>query len=242
MEKKPAQPVKGLIDGLEVLQALAMSPGKASGKDLSEELGLEVTRVNRLLGTLAHLGLAHRTRDRKYIAGSGMHILAAHAIFGSGIMSSSLEHLQKLEKEGCLVAMGVLWKDRVSYLYHHTPGTPVIDAVGRMTLFPATQSSIGMALLAELDKKEVRSIFRGRSIPGYRNSTELLKQLDAVRKDGFAEVHEEHHTVAVTVGEPAFAAVAFSGKFNKKQIPGLVRKLKAAAGNIMSDLNSSKEK
>lgn len=241
MKQKPAQPVQGLIDGLEVLQALAMSPGKVSGKELAGELGLEVTRTNRLLGTLAHLGLAHRTRDRKYIAGSGMHVLAAHAIFGSGIMGISIDHLQELEKEGLLVAMGVLWKDRVTYLYHHTPDAPAINAVGRMTLFPAAKSSIGLSLLARLEKKEVRNIYRGREVEGYKNVTELLKALEKVKTDGFAEVRQDYHSIAVPVGEPAFAAIAFSGNITKKQIPGLVEKLKVTAGKIIIDLNSIKK-
>jgi len=54
----PAQPNLSLINGLTCLQELIASPSLVGSRELARRLGLEPTRVNRLLGTLAQLGLA----------------------------------------------------------------------------------------------------------------------------------------------------------------------------------------
>src|SRR5687767_1336816 len=119
----PAQPNQSLIDGLTVLQALAVAAGPVGGRALARELNLEPTRVNRLLKTLAFLGMAEQTSDRKYFPGPGMHILAARALYGSGLVTRAMPYLEQLvARYDRVVALGVLWRDQVSYLYHWQPG------------------------------------------------------------------------------------------------------------------------
>ena len=67
----PHQPILGLIDGIEVLQFLSASAKECSGTLISKELGIEKTKVNRILKTLAYLGLAHQNNGRKYAADVG---------------------------------------------------------------------------------------------------------------------------------------------------------------------------
>jgi len=237
MTKLPAQPVQGLIDGLAVLRALAMGPDPVSGKALAAALGLNATRVNRLLKTLAHLGLAHRTRSRRYTCGPGMHVLAAQALFGSGLIRAALPHLEALGCTKKIVALGVLWRDQVSYLYFHSPGSPPLEALGRAALFPATRSSIGMVLLAELTDEEIRAVFRGHRIPGRTGGIRgLLRDLHTIRGQGFAEVKLAGHTMAVKVGNPAFAAIALSGRTPAQGVPEQVALLREKAALIEQEL------
>ena len=78
-----AQPNQSLIDGIAVLQALAVSPDPVGGRELARRLGFEPTRVNRLLKTLAYLNIARQTADRRYAPGPGMTVLAAQSLFAS---------------------------------------------------------------------------------------------------------------------------------------------------------------
>ena len=81
-----AQPNQSLIDGIATLQALAMSPEPIGSRELARQLGIDSTKVNRLLKTLAYLGIARQTANRKYTAGPGMHVLAAQSLFASGLI------------------------------------------------------------------------------------------------------------------------------------------------------------
>ncbi len=230
----PAQPNQSLIDGLAVLQALASGGQAVGSRQMARELGLEATRVNRLLKTLAHLGIAMQTPDKQYVPGPAMHVLAAQAMFGSGLLRRAIGPLEGLAKFNMSVAMGVLWRDQVAYLYHATPRSKPADALGRVGLFPATRSGIGLALLATRSDADVRATYANHSdIPNFPNGVEsLLKSLSQVRKVGFAvvtpfEAHAETRSIAVALPD-ASVAVAFSGTFKPEQHKELVDALNEA--------------
>lgn len=256
----PAQPNQSLIDGLAALQDLAGRGRPMGGRELARELGLEPTRVNRLLKTLAHLGMLEQTPDRKYHPGPGIHVLAAQSLFGSGLLRRALPHLESLHRHGCIVALGVLWRDQVSYLYHAAPGMPAAEALGRVSVFPATRSGIGMALLADRPVRNIRHLYRGRPIPGQRGVAALLMQLAEIRRAGHALVPITDAPVrsgdpprpptgrashpptdplrpptailAVPVGNPATAAIALSGELSSANLAPLIESLTTAAAAI----------
>jgi len=152
--KLNAQPNQSLIDGIATLQALATSPEPVGCRELARRLDADPTKINRLLKTLAYLGIARQTANRKYTAGPGMHVLAAQSLFASGLIRRALPVLEGLRRFGHTVALGVLWGDSVSYLFHAPPGIEASRGLGRIGLLPATTSGIGIVLLSELDDDE----------------------------------------------------------------------------------------
>ena len=76
---------------------------------MARQLGANPTRVNRLLKTLAYLGIARQTANRKYTPGPGMHVLAAQSLFASGLIRRAMPVLEDLRRFGHTVAMGVLF-------------------------------------------------------------------------------------------------------------------------------------
>jgi len=236
----PAQPNQSLIDGLACLQALASAGRPVGSRQLGRELNLESTRVNRLLKTLAHLGIAQQTADRQYAPGPAMHVLAAQAMFGSGLLQRALGPLESLRRPKLSVAMGVLWRDHVSYLYHAGPSVKPAEALGRVGLFPATRSSIGMMLLSRRPVDEVRALYRGAEIPNFPDGIEsLLRQLAIVRRAGVAIVqpfeNQTTRTLAVAIeNEPA--AIALSGQIAREDESSLTQALRVAAEQIAKPL------
>lgn len=143
-----SQPNQSLIDGIRCLQYL-VSSGRAIGcRELSRLMGINTTRVNRLLMTMASIGLTMQDEQRRYLPGPGIHALAAQAIRGSALFSQALPLLESYAPKDIVVAMGVLWEDQVIYIYHSEPGTQVTQALAGFHMLPAWQSVIGMALLA----------------------------------------------------------------------------------------------
>src|SRR3569832_995305 len=131
MRQKPnAQPNQSLIGGITTLQALATSPEPVGCRGLARRLHADPTKLNRLLRTLANLGIARQTANRKYTAGPGMHVLAAQSLFASGLIRRALPELEALRRFGHTVALGVLWGDNVSYLFFVPPGIVALCGLG----------------------------------------------------------------------------------------------------------------
>lgn len=234
----PAQPNQSLIDGLTCLQTLAMSAAPLGVRELARQVGMNPMRVNRLVKTLAHLGMTSQTTDRKYVSGPAMHVLSAQSLQGSGLLRRALGPLESLKRFGLDVALGVLWQDLVCYLYHtgniNVSGLPVGGQPYR-----ATRSSIGRVLLAAHDDDEIRRLYAGRDIPDFPGGlADLRRELRLVRKQGYALIVMAKNplriTVAAPLGKPPYAAVAVTGVTRGEKIKTLIAGLKDAAKKIES--------
>ncbi|WP_440874411.1 IclR family transcriptional regulator [Thalassotalea sp. PLHSN55] len=215
VEKSKPQLNQSLIDGVTTLQELALSKEPVGCRELARRLHMDPTRVNRLLMTLEHLGIARKTQKRKYTTGPGMHVLAAQSLFASGLINHAIEPLETLRKYGLTVALGMLWRDHVSYLYHALPGMNSTEAIGRLGLYPASSGGVGLALLASLTNEQVIDTYQySDEIPAYPNGVDdLLEVVEKTRQQGYSYVQttEKDHTLAITVGQPAFCAIGISG-------------------------------
>lgn len=230
----PAQPNRSLIDGLACLQHLAARGQAVAGVELARELGLETTRVNRLLRTLAHLGLAEQDAKRRYRPGPAIHVLAAQALFGSGLLRVAMPYLEELRQFKCIVAMGVLWRDKVCYLYHASPWTHASEALGRVGLFPANQSGIGCALLASQDDAQVRQLYKGQA--SAVDLKALLANLAEFRRTGLAVVPQQPDpqviSYGIAIGQRFTAAIGLSGRLSPSTQPKALSALQQAADMI----------
>ncbi|MFA5203811.1 MAG: helix-turn-helix domain-containing protein [Lentisphaeria bacterium] len=240
MNALPAQPNHSLINGIAVLQELAARGRPVSGLELAGALGLEKTRVNRLLKTLAWLGMTRVAPGRKYVAGDGMHILAAQSLYASGLLRLAIPRLEKLHATGGIVAMGVLWRDRVSYFYHHQPGTDTLAGLGALGFYPAGASSIGMALLAQQPEADVAALFGDRGIAGFTGTRrQLLAALAVIRQRGFADLRTGERSLAVSLND--HTAIALSGRFSDTRAAKLVPLLRDTAARINEDLHAHQQ-
>jgi len=164
-------------------------------------------------------------------------VLAAQSLFASGLIRHALPVLENLRRFGHTVALGVLWQDSVSYLFHAPPGIEASRGLGRIGLLPATTSGIGIVLLSEYEDDDVRELYTDRELPMFPEGIEqLLAKLAEVRQLGYARVHvadaRDHHVVAVSTGDPAHAGVAMSGWIPEAATTELVAALRAAATEI----------
>lgn len=234
MRSPPAQPNQSLIDGLEVLRALAMAHAPVGSREVARQLKLEPTRANRLLKTLASIGIADQTSDRRYRPGPGMHMLAAQSLRGSGLLRVAVPLLQSMARPGLVVAMGTVWRGQVCYLYHASIDTAPADAIGHRPAFPAWQSGVGVAALSSLPVDQVREHLR--SIDS-RAEREQLKSLVAKARDQrFAYVEQTEQRIGLAVGIPQTGvAVGVSGRIDTSQITPLVQQLNRIANTLSTE-------
>lgn len=211
--KKPAQPNLSLIRGVACLQAVMASTEPLGSREVARRVDLEHTKVSRMLGTFRHLGLLEKTPDRRFMAGPAIHVLAAQSLRASGLLKIALPVLKTLRDEKLIVALGVLWRKQVCYLYWASPEMEFEEGINGCDLYPAEKSSIGR-LLSFKGKKDYE----------------------------FFSEREGHATLAVGVGSPAFAGIAFAGKIQESRIPDLVEKLQKASQEIMASFKNGGKK
>lgn len=201
-----SQPNQSLIDGIRCLQYL-VSSGRAIGcRELARLMGINTTRVNRLLMTMASIGLTMQDEQRRYLPGPGIHALAAQAIRGSALFSQALPLLESYAPKDIVVAMGVLWEDQVIYIYHSEPGTQVTQALAGFHMLPAWQSVIGMALLAAETDEALQKRFAAEQWQ------QLAPHVAQQRAEGRVVWHHDDGEISMAKPLGAHsAALAFAG-------------------------------
>lgn len=241
----PRQPHQSLIDGLACFQAVIGSTKPVGVRDLSEQLGFEVTRVHRMLKTLSHLGFVQQNPDRKYTHGPAVHILSAQTMVASGLTRNAIKFLPKLKDLNVITAMGILWQDQVGYLYRANRGQDATDAIGRVGLYPASDSSIGLVLLSKMSDSEIKQLYKGKPIPGHKDKIEsLLKEVQKVREDGYASraTNEKGHTsIGVGISDPPVAAIAVAGIIPPANKKTIISRLQEVATQIAESMEAGQQ-
>lgn len=234
--RPPAQPNKSLIDGMACLQALAVSGSPIGARALAREMHLEPTRVHRLLKTLACLGVAQQNERGEYEPGPGMHVLAAQSLFGSGLFRKAIAPLEELHRRwsSSTVAMGVLWRLNVCYLYHASPNRSTADALGRVRIAPVTASSIGMALLSSASDDQIRSLFTLEPIEA-TTAEELVRSARQVRRRGYGRIDVADFaevSLGVRLASMSNVGIAISGSIPPQDEPKVIADLRQTAAQI----------
>lgn len=242
---EPVQPNNSLINGLACLQLVVTREEPVGVRELARELNLSPTRVSRLLTTLAHLGLVSRTSRRKYRPGSAIHVLAAHSLHASPLLSLALPYLLQFREEGFTVALGVLWRRQVCYLFHERPSQSLEEAIGRHEVYPAEFSSAGMVLLAEANAPAPLEPAMPQVSVEYLNTPDDWKErLRQIRERGFAALRYKSGevSVGVPIESPAVAAIAVSGmRLDDGRILELSKRLRLAAVGIENSLRLAQD-
>ncbi|MEM1057774.1 MAG: IclR family transcriptional regulator C-terminal domain-containing protein [Verrucomicrobiota bacterium] len=237
-----SQPNKSILAAVECLQWLATSERPVGSMEMAELMDVDRTRANRILKSLAMAGMAEQTKGRKFVVGSGFHILAAQSLRASGILHAAAPVLETRHALDCIVALGVLWKRSVAYLYYHHPGQSTAQSLGAKFPHPVLRSSIGQMLLAQLEPGEIERLFAGRDLAPYPSLEAMQAQLDEFRRQGHARIDGKLYGISTSLGAPiryhkrVVAAVAFSYLPEGADEGAYLEKLKETARQIEEQL------
>ena len=202
-----SQPNKSIIDGISCLQALASSDQPIGVRELARQLDLQPMKANRVLMTLMAMGLVTQDKKKAYMPGPGIHVLAAQAIHGSSLLSKALPVIEAHLPCDYIISVGVLWRDKVSYLIHAEPNKTFSQSIIHNHLYDASKSTIGLLLLSKLDDKEVESIL------GEEKFLSIKDKLSFARASGYAKQYHSNPkevTIAIPLDEKNEVAIAFS--------------------------------
>ncbi len=238
LKKAPAQINQSLKTGLEFLLRLAISDKPVVLSEIAKELDMDYTRVNRLFGTLAAMGFAERTSDRRYIAGPGIHVIATLGLHKSHLLSVAVPHLYSLAKRlNMRVALGVLWGRHVCYIFHGESNTPFTEAIDNRKLYEAEHSSIGLAMLAQMSDAEIIALYPDSNGD---ELNDIFEKVNIARANKYTYGGYQHDSLAIALGEPCIAGVAVAPEGKTYNEFMLVQELNQTAGKIYYELNKKK--
>ncbi|MED3717857.1 IclR family transcriptional regulator [Geobacillus thermodenitrificans] len=237
-------------NGLRILRLFSTETPELGVTEIARRLELHKTTVHRLITVLEKEGFVEQNKKtRKYRLGLSVLHLSGIVDLHTEIFKDALPVLNALMKKTTeAVHLSVLEDDRVVYLYKIECPHPVrlLSHIGRSN--PCTCTSSGKVILAFSPKTIVENIV-DRGLPKYgpnsvTDRNEFIRQLAAIRQQGYAVCIDELHEGATSIAAPVrdysgevIAAVSIIGpnqRITQANIPQLVRLACQAARDISS--------
>jgi DNA-binding IclR family transcriptional regulator len=190
--------IESLARGFNLLSTICASPSPLSLTELSQEMRLAKSTIQRLTYTLQSLSLIEREKNTKrFRAGSKMAFLALSVMKNMDLTRAALPHMQKAaQKMEETITLSILVQTEILYIeLIRSKHILNIDLV-RGTRRPAYCTSAGKVLLAFLPDPELKIILNKMKFVAYTPYTvtskqDLLRDLKTVRKKGFCLNNEE---------------------------------------------------
>lgn len=203
--------VQPVVKALQVLDYVARQGREVTLTETVQALNLPKTTVFRYLQTLSNAGFLHYDlrRDR-YGSGSRFRALALVDQSLQGLRDLAQPEMERLlETFHETVNLGVLSDGTVVYLDIMEAGRPRAQArIGHR--HPVHSTSLGKAIVAYLPDADFAPIWDGalqpRTINTLTDRRRLRRQVDDVRRDGYAVERGENEDGLMCVGVPILDA------------------------------------
>lgn len=200
-----------------IIEALSHAPKGAFLGELSSEVYLSKSTVHRLLSSLIRMGYAAKDNETgKYYLTLKMFEVGGRIVDSLDVLSAARPYLEKLSDiTGEAVHLVVRDGIDIVYIMKEDSGNNSVRMSSRVGLrSPIYCTAVGKAFLAELSPAKVEDIWNSSNIVKRTNNTitelsELKRQLDIIRTNGYAVDDEENESGVRCVGA---SLLDFSGK------------------------------
>jgi DNA-binding IclR family transcriptional regulator len=206
---KQTPPIQSLDRGLIILETVAGSGDPVSLGELTDLLRVDRSSAFRLANTLKRRGfLAYPTGRKDYILGPSIWRLSRQYDWSNMLIQVSHEHLKQLAALTRETAHLAVRETTYALFIDHVTTNHVIAVSGRTgDLVPLYCTAHGKAMLADLDKPELKSLFGRVTLRSYTKQTivsldELAKACAEVKLQGFAADDGEYQDGIRCVAAP----------------------------------------
>jgi len=190
---KETPPIQSLDRGLIIMEAVSKSSEPVSLAELTDLLGIDRSSAFRLANTLKRRGfLAYPTGRKDYILGSALWRLAHQYDWGNMLVRISREPLKKLASRTNETAHLAIREGKHALFIDHATVNHVISVSGQTgEMVPLYCTAHGKALLADLDLKELKSLFGTGPLQSHtkqtvRTVTQLAETCAQIKARGYA--------------------------------------------------------
>lgn len=226
-----APPLKSLATALEIVSAIAGRGADVSVSELSRSLGMEKSKVSRVLTTFRSCGwLTQNPRTRSYRVGLKAYALGTQFLYTTDLTRAAMPLMQRIARRtGLTTALSIL--DGVNPFYlAGIEGTTPLDFGSRVgTPFPIHATAPGHVLLAFSSDVTVNEILREPRMPEIPTRTAwevpaIRSAIASVREHGFAECRSGRILGIGGIAVPVFHdaqsfSAALSVAFSLDQVP-----------------------
>lgn len=256
LEKKSAVP--SVDFAARIMEFLSRYKNRKSTlTEISLALSISKSTCLRILRVLHEYRFVYYDEEtKKYSLGEYLIILGTRAADFSDKLAVSRPHLKQLCMQTKLTSVLVepAPHNRLMYLAKEEPDVDLRINVTLGQYFPITGASFGKCFLAFLDEKEADRIIREVGIKQFTSKTitnvgEFKKNLQVVRKLGYAYSFEEHTQGVSAIAAPVFdftgkvimvvACLGTPALLNESNISEIKENLLFAAGKIIRGLGGS---
>ena len=181
---------------IKILELIDKSADGISLSDISAELGLPKGTISPILKTLDACHYIKRSGNLYKIDYRSFELGLRYSS-GNNALTIIRRHICELVKQvGETCQMGVLRGRDVYYLLRENADTIIQINSNVGTSMPAHITGLGKALLSGLSDDEIRTLYDGYEFINYTPNSitsvdELIKEVNEVRKNGFAFEKEE---------------------------------------------------
>lgn len=221
--------------------------------EISQKTDLHKSTVHRLLGTLMYKGfVVQDTITNKYRISLKLYELGTKRIEDLDILKASKPYTKRLMEElNEVVHLVIRDKNDIIYIDKVEADNTIrmASTIGRRS--PLYCTSVGKAILAFTDEKEVEDIWKNNNVQKLTPNTiidfQLFKEeLEKIREQGYAEDDEENELGVRCIGAPVFnfhgeveGAISISGptiRVTKDKVEKIAEAVKKYAGLISREL------
>lgn len=212
---------------LDIIEVLSTEQDGLGVTTIANKVGLHKSTAHRLLTTLANRGYVAKTGEGNYKIGLKLIEAVSCYINSLELQTEARPYLMQLTGElGLTSHLGILDRDMVVYIEK-------MDVVSSIRMYSQIGlrmhsycSSLGKCLLSNYSKEELNGIMKDCSFIRFTNNTigsmeELHKEINKVRKQGWAMDNEEYEIGHRCIGAPIYdykgdiiAAISASGPKN----------------------------
>lgn len=190
---RPTPSIQSLDRGLVILEAVAKSSEPVSLGELTGLLGIDRSSVFRLANTLKRRGfLAYPSGRKDYILGPSVWRLSHEYDWGNMLIKVSHENLKLLASQLNETAHLAIREGKQALFVAHAAANNVIAISGQTgEMVPLYSTAHGKALLADLEKADLKALFGSGALRSYTKQTivsldALAKHCAVIRATGFA--------------------------------------------------------
>ncbi|MEU6259728.1 IclR family transcriptional regulator [Streptomyces sp. NPDC047043] len=209
--RAPQYPIESVDNALKVLLLLGEQP-ELRLTQVSEYLGVATSTAHRLLAMLQYRGFVRQNeRTKLYGPGAALTAVGFSILQRFDFRTTLRPHLERLNAEvGETVHLCLLDGSTVRFVdaLESPQAVRVASRLGRS--MPASSTSVGKAMLAQLPVKELRALYPREELEGLtersvRTRSVLEAELTTIRKLGYATSREESEAgvSSVAVAFPA---------------------------------------
>jgi DNA-binding IclR family transcriptional regulator len=242
-------PSNSLERGLRMIEMIASSKNGLSNKEISEELCIATSSCSYVLGRLEREGyLSRNAATGRYQLGLKVLAISRGVLRHMHFREVAEPVLQRLRDDtGLEGVVGVLDQNRVMVINRVPNGEFPRADVDTGTVYSAHSTAIGKVLLARVPKERILDLIAEYGLVRHTQNTiasgtELLVELDRIRKSGYAVSNEEQRLGLRSVAAPIIdsqravrAGVAAVGSTNHpvwRDMAMITERVKTAAREI----------